>query len=329
MAVRNPTDRHLAMLARHLVRLYVEIERGLRNPRHIEPAMTFHAYMKAVEAHRTTFRRARPVVDKDLGRAVVSRLSPRHAHATVTVRRLDGGWEAVMLDMFANGDGPWLIHDLDRTRPRDLEHDVESKPQDLDAQTRQAAAGLRSVQAARDATARTLNDLLDTRSTAGTNQIDRLREELGEWTRLACEFERDLEELRSRQRLRDELAHPGAPSAVVDPATHLTDVLGDPSQDEVERQRWMAATGLILGYRDRWSITDADDALGPDPVWDDQRRDRDAVIDRVLELTEPPSGGTGQACEWQDDFGVEVPERSLYGIEESGPFSRESEGSAS
>ena len=110
---RAPTDRELGDMVRHLARLCLEAERGLR------PVEQFTKYMDPLEAVR--FRRqlalgrfdGGPIQPNDVGPAHLTRYDDGTVFATVVTRTEGRRWGALSLKL-RQIDQRWQISDIHR-----------------------------------------------------------------------------------------------------------------------------------------------------------------------------------------------------------------------
>ena len=121
---RDLSDEELRAVARLVVRTYVEVERGQRDPRALRrflaPQLQFD-----VEG-RTRRPGAVPVGSRDVGGAQFNRIGAGRGYAVVTVRDEDGRWRAVTLVLRRTSTGTWHVVDLRRIHESGVEPSCNS-----------------------------------------------------------------------------------------------------------------------------------------------------------------------------------------------------------
>lgn len=99
-----PTDLQLEAIVRHLARLHLEIERGVRDPAHLSRLMSPQAEL---QWQRTRERGGRlpggPARDADLGAAQLRRDHDGLVYATITTPTEQGRWGALTFVLHAEG----------------------------------------------------------------------------------------------------------------------------------------------------------------------------------------------------------------------------------
>jgi hypothetical protein len=115
----DPTDRQLRAAIYRIARTYLEIERGLRPPEHLESVLTPAEYRR----HRHTPSPARTrtgdaVLPTDIGHIHLDRHLPGQITATLPTRETGQHWGALVLHLARRHTGRWRIDQLERlTRP--------------------------------------------------------------------------------------------------------------------------------------------------------------------------------------------------------------------
>ena len=109
---RDLSDDELRAVARLVVRTYLEVERGQRDPRVLR---RFLAPQLAFDVEQRTRRPgAPPVTAGDVGGALFNRVGVRRGYAVVTVRDADCRWRAVTVVLRRTDTGAWHVTELRR-----------------------------------------------------------------------------------------------------------------------------------------------------------------------------------------------------------------------
>lgn len=288
-----PTDRQLAVLVRHLTRLHLEVERGLRPPDQLEGMMTNKAYGRLRGRGRAHFPYQGPVnANRDLGTVRLTRQPDGQVYASVPTRQQHDRWGAITLQLQPDGQGRYRIADVQRLRPHDMSrHRTPTRQPTLADRIHKAADERRIVQAALDA---------DTPQKASDGAGGRRGPMAEALNRRLDELDTELADLRHREQVRRALDEPEGRSQQ-EPADHVTRLLGRRPEDEDQRRLWDTACSAIEDYRETWQI-DADTPLGPAPTDPEQQRHR-ARVTELVRTVAPQLAGTGQE--------LDEPSRSL------------------
>jgi hypothetical protein len=110
-APRILTDDDLAVALRHIARVCLEVERGLRPPEHLTPFLD--PSQQQIQPGQLGRFGGGPVRHDHVGQPQISRLTDTHAIATVITRTDEHRWGALSLELHAL-DGRWRIAGLQR-----------------------------------------------------------------------------------------------------------------------------------------------------------------------------------------------------------------------
>ena len=113
---RQELDRAYAVA---LLRLYLEVERGLRPARTLRPLLTAKAYQRLTTPGVISYVHSATPGTADIGRLIVQRRG-RQVWATAPVRDTNDRWGAVVLAFQADRAGRHKITTLERVQAREL-----------------------------------------------------------------------------------------------------------------------------------------------------------------------------------------------------------------
>ena len=113
---REELDRAYAVA---LLRLYLEVERGLRPARTLRPLLTAKAYQRLTTPGIITHVHTATPGTADIGRLIVQRRG-RQVWATAPVRESNDRWGAVVLAFQADHAGRHKVTTLERVQAREL-----------------------------------------------------------------------------------------------------------------------------------------------------------------------------------------------------------------
>ena len=200
---RTLTEDQLADILRFIARTCLEVERGLRPPRHLlslmDPAIT-HIWAEPGQLGRF---RGGPVQQGQIGHPQISRLTDNHVVATVVTRTEGDRWGALTLRLRAQ-HRRWRVVDLQRllavahyqTRATSTV-EVAIAPDNMLAH---AAEDRRLADAAHKSATRRLAELAP-----GAPGYRAEREVARFWERKLGELDREFTALSARKQLRDHL----------------------------------------------------------------------------------------------------------------------------
>lgn len=288
----SPNERKLRAAVVHVARVYVEVERGLRSPDHLERILARREYQRhRREPPETRHPGTGPVVPDDIGQVHLDRSVPGQVTASVNTRETGDRWGALTIHFRERREG-WVVDHLQRLPRRGLE--AEQKPTTIDPngftdRMREVEQELRLVSSARRGVQARLDDLLSRGDSALPEPPDarQLRDQLTHWTNHEAELERELAGLDRRRELHERLglspAYPGGgplPEPAENSVTQRLDrVLGSRPDDPEDRQLWDAAHEEVRAYRRFWDIDDTRSLLGRQPTVEWQQRHRAHVVD--------------------------------------------------
>jgi hypothetical protein len=318
VAPTDPTDRQVRAQVYKLVRVYLEIERGLRPPDHLEKYLTPAEYRR----HRSrpqhpTARPRETILPTDIGHIRLDRHLPDQITATVPTREIGEHWGALVLHVARNHTGRWRIDQLERLARPSVARDPERQPEarkDLEAQIRDIEDERRLVDAAHRATTTRLRELRA--AGADSDRIRELRQQQRTWKTRRDELDTELDQTRSTRQLRDRLADLDVPSwrhpTELDD-TQLERLLGPVPDNEWRRGLRDGLIDEIHTYRRRWNVTDPRNVLGPTPTAPDHRRDRDELAD-TLRAAAKALGTRQRETRGRDDATTRRTERAQRGV---------------
>ena len=167
-----------------VLRLYLEVERGLRPARTLRPILAEQAYSRLSTPGVIRPANAPMPGPLDIGRLIVQR-NGRQLWATAPVRETAGAWGAVMLGLHTTAKGRQRVTTLERVHVRELPA-TDSPPsptQVIKAAIHGASADLQAANAAwegqhRRDPASTTTRRWHTRAVALRREIDQLRRSL-------------------------------------------------------------------------------------------------------------------------------------------------------
>ena len=287
MAAPEPTDQQLRRVAYSIARMFMEIERGLRPPEHIERVLTKPAYRRFRRMPvPQRFPNSGPVLPTDIRGIHVSRHLPGQVTASMTCREQDDRWGAIVLHLRAprRPGEMWKADQLERlVRSRhELGRDPEiESPPDLSERIRLVDGERTLAKGARRAAATRLKEL---RQLPADEQdkpaMTALRQQQKFWSAKVKEFDDEMLGLKQTQQLREHLGllDVDGQTAKLSPEK-LERVLGPKPTDGRRARLWQMAADDVQGYRERWDVRDTHVALGGEPEDPEQRRDRERVAE--------------------------------------------------
>lgn len=116
------TDDEIRKVGVAVARIYLEVERGLRNRDHLRRFMTPQAYSAQFADRLSRFPDAGPVRADDIGATQYRRVT--HDRAMLTLIAREGGerWGAVCIDLQPGPARRWYVAELTRVQDRNLTH---------------------------------------------------------------------------------------------------------------------------------------------------------------------------------------------------------------
>ena len=275
----QPTDDQLATMIRHLARLHLEIERGLRPPEQLEPYMTRPAYRRLRGPQGVRFNDPSPATPEDLGSVHLSRPAPDRVLASLTTREQADQHGALAIQLQANPQGRWRITELTRLDRHLAIHRPTPSP------TTSWASRIREVEEERSVLASAYRVETERLSELSGPAADRSRDLAAYWQQRLTELDHELQRLSHEARPpREREADRPVPekSSIEDAIDRL---LGPEPDEERPRRLWQSAHDEIHHYRETWQIDDDHRALGPPAENHDQSRHRVRVTDTIRAAT--------------------------------------------
>lgn len=277
---RQMTRQQLRTVVHKIARTYLEIERGLRPPGHLEPLLTDNESRRHRITHRGTTGPAGPVRPHDIGPIHLAPQTPGWQRATLRVRDTEGHWSALVLDLTDTGRG-WKIDRLDRLErlirpPQQIEpehgHHLDRRIRQAQEERLLATAALQRI-----------TDRLDAIGDQRTRPARQLKPHHDHWTRRVEELDQELQTLTRTRDLRQ--VHnltPDPPRGdqeqISAPDDLTTDLLGQRPTDADAGRLWDHAAEHLYSYQQRWGPLDA----GPADTSDgEQTAARHALIETL------------------------------------------------
>lgn len=312
MPRRELTDEQMVTFVHSVAHIYMEVERGLRDPQHLQRLMTraeFERHRQLPPDERLRPRAAGPVRPGDIGKIRIDRTHPREITAAIPTRESGERWGSLVIDLRQVGDG-WLVTRLERLQRRGLEptqEGVAEPGRSLDDRVRQVKTELRLVHSAQRATEAQLDEAVD----EATRQ--ELEGQARRWEAKAEELGAELAELERNRQLsekREPIATSGAAARAAVPA--LGRILGPRPRTGADRTLWDAIREQVESYRDRWGLPDEGTLLGGDVSGTQQQAHRERVADlikaarRILESSRDPEPRRGRTIEIERELGRDL-----------------------
>lgn len=249
------TPRQFRAVAYHIARTYLEVERNLRDPRHLRDLLTAVEYRRHRLAPPPRPASTGPVRPQDIGRVSVDSSGEDHVSASAQVRRGEDAWSTLIIDLQRSG-AAWQVDRLGR-----LEHLLPLEPRevqvtghDLERRIRLVEEDRRSVRLAHEAATRRYEGSDDKR----TRSARVLRQERDGWARLLDDVNREITGLVERRDHRRILgADPMPASTELDDGAQRIDPVGlfGPRPDDGRRaDLWDDAAAALRGYCRRWGV---------------------------------------------------------------------------
>ena len=283
------TDEQIRLVGVAVTRLYLEVERGLRNREHLRRFLTPLAYGAQFSDTVSRFPDAGPVQSDDLGAVTYTRTDPSRAMLTVVARQHADRWGAVCVELRPDPRGCWRITELTRAQDRNLAHPTPDPPDTPDDSQRQQRLRAMELQAIRAALT-TAND----RHAAAQAALDDLRATTHpDAAAVAAAQQRLTAAEEERHRWASQLA--GLPAAALTDGAdeagrprhpaYVTRLLGPQPTDDNAKAVWNAGAGILEVYRRAAGITDHRTALGPTPADPALADARNVALRHLSDLT--------------------------------------------
>jgi hypothetical protein len=200
-----PSDEQLADILRFIARSCLEVERGLRPPRHLLKLMDPNTGLRWSKTGKIGRFHGGPVQDDQIGEPHFTRLADGEAVVATVVTRTEGDrWGAITLRLQADDKRRWRIADLQRLQAATHYRAGPSQPTvpEVPAARRLAfvADDRRMAKAAHQAITRRLSDL-----TRGAPGYRATRDLVRYWTNKLAELDRELADLKQRYDTRQQI----------------------------------------------------------------------------------------------------------------------------
>ena len=233
-----------------------------------------------------------PIFEPHVARVRVHLVNQTLAHVAAVAPRPDGRMAGYVLELHHDTvTRQWKIAELSRAEERRIvgpeqrmplaDQGVRRLPVDLtpliamtDCARQEALSHVDAAQAQLDALRDTLTATRPgatrrSRERAAMREKEQAaRRDLERWHRKVRELDNELTELRDVRELREvrSMVEQRDPlMAVRGQPTHLEQLLGPIPRDRDERAQWRRAASEVEAYRQRWEITDPEQALAPLP----------------------------------------------------------------
>ncbi|MBY5161482.1 Rv3235 family protein [Salsipaludibacter albus] len=254
---RHLTDDQIVEVIGSLVRLHLEVERGLRPPQHLAPYLTPAAQRQIQLNPRRVFPHGGPVHPRDIGTPQLTRYADGRIHASLTAREQHDRWSAILLQLTTGRDGQLAVSELQRVPQRPLARHVE----------RSAQSDLRGllewVERERDIVE--AGHVAEREAGSSTSRHA---------SRLA-ELDREVADLQTRVSHREQVE--ATKHSLEAPPLYVTKLLGQPpAHNTWQRLQWDSARDAIEEYRQCYQV-EGDAALGPLPTNQEQQEARSEV----------------------------------------------------
>lgn len=286
MPPRQMNNAQIHALLYRIAWTYLEVERGLRPPEHLQRFVAPYEYRRQRAAPRPDRPRLGPVQPQDLGPIHFERHGDDCITANLVARRGDERWGAVVLEMRGSDSG-WHVSHLERLEravqtpePRD-DAEVPDPAELLDRRIRLVETEHSLVGAAMTATARRIEDIGDRRTRASKQ----LSQQLDRWADRLSDLDEELDTLtRRRELLNRPPTREQEQNRSMTMACDIEGLLG-PRPDEPHRAwTWDRTAADIQSYRARWSIPDDGPPLGAPTDNETQNAEREKMIKRICEF---------------------------------------------
>lgn len=262
------TDAELTRLGGHLVRLYVEVERGLRRPQDLRRYVTPELWAQLFHGHTERHPEAGLVTSDDVGRIAMSRHGDGAAYIAAAARVTDDQWTALSLELRVQHNGRWKVAQLSRVRqasiPQRLSEPSTARPADLAVRMHTVVSDLVASRKALSATEQrlaTTERQIERGDQSAIERRDELNQEADRWTATVRGFKVERDEVQERMDQRKAIREQ------FDPPRYLTRLLGSqPERDHPHAALWHVAASAVERYRTEADITDPNSALGPIPA---------------------------------------------------------------
>ncbi len=267
------TDDEIRKVGVAVARIYLEVERGLRNRDHLRRFMTPQAYSAQYADRLSRFPDAGPIRADDIGANSYSRATHDRAMLTLIARESDDKWGAVCIDLQPGPAGHWYVAELTRVQDRNLTHHhapmlLGATPQRFRQRLLAERTAIETALAAahsRAAAAKTDLDTLRAADTPNPLRLEAAAERLNAGRQEEQRWQHRLADFHADAATRPAISA-GTRSNDHEPTPYLKQLLGPTPADQPERTVWEAAAAIIQVYRLAADITDDHTAFGPQPT---------------------------------------------------------------
>ena len=266
------TDEEIRLVGVGVTRLYLEVERGLRNRDHLRRFLTPQAFTAQFSDGVSRFPDAGPVRVEDIGAITYARTDVKRAMLSVVARQQDDQWGAVCIELQPDARGCWHVAELTRVQDRNLVHPTPDRSglrEDTERRDRVRAMELQAIHAAlaaaadRRAAAKTDLDQLRASPTpdpeaeeAARSRLTATAAEERRWSKALAELTATTPPSHDRLHHAHDARRP----------RYVTRLLGPEPVDQSARATWRAGAAILDVYRRAAGITDDRTALGPVPA---------------------------------------------------------------
>lgn len=249
------TPRQFRAVAYHIARTYLEVERNLRDSRHLRGFLTAAEYRRHQLAPPPRPQSTGPVRPEDIGRVSLDSSGKDSVSASARIRRGEDAWSTLIIDLRRAVAG-WQVDRLGR-----LEHLLPLEPSevrvaehDLERRLGLAEEDRRSVRLAHEAATRRYDHSDDKR----TRSARVLRQERDGWARLLDAVDGEVAVLVEQRAHREFLGAACMPASAelddggerIDPA----DLLGPRPDGGSCADHWDDAAAALREYSGRWGV---------------------------------------------------------------------------
>lgn len=203
MPEEMPSDQQLRQIARRLAKFYVEVERGLRPLKQLEPYLTRPAYQRLRSDDAPHYPYDGPVVAEEIGHVTLAHQRNGTIHATVPTRETGQHWGSLLFQLRPTFEGRFAVAEIHRLRRTGLDQQAERQPREqpsLQDRIERVRGERALIDAAIGATKARLRDL-STQPTRDYATEQRLMHEAAAWERRQYERDRELRTLERQRRL--------------------------------------------------------------------------------------------------------------------------------
>lgn len=203
MPEEMPSDQQLRQIARRLAKCYVEVERGLRPLKQLEPYLTRPAYQRLRSEDTPHYPYDGPVIADEIGHVTLAHQRDGTVHATVPTRETGQHWGSLLFQLRPTFEGRFAVSEIHRLRRTGLAQQAERQPSEqpsLQDRIERVRGERALIDAAIGATKARLHDL-STQPARDYTTEQRLIDETAAWERRQHERDRELRTLERQRRI--------------------------------------------------------------------------------------------------------------------------------